>query len=449
MAVKRFLLISPTAELWQAQATQRPRGSRFFRYSMLSSLYVAAALPSHIEVRIVDEDVEPIDFDDQADLVGISLMTYNAPRAYQVADRFRARGKPVVLGGYHPTFMPEEAIQHADAVCMGEAETNVPRMIADFEAGRLQRFYNHGLADLSGLPIPDRRLLRSRSYVTPNAVQATRGCPYRCEFCSITAFNQNTIRTRPVADVIAELATLGRDILFMDDNLIGDRAYAKELFAALAPLGKHWFSQCGIGIGYDDELLRLAARSGCRGLFIGFESLSQLTLRSWRKNVNRAKDYLRVVQRLHEAGIAVFAGFVFGGEEDTPGVFAETLAFLHAAKIDALQATRLTPMPGTPLFADMERQGRIFDRDWSHYDFKHVVFEPRRMSPTALDTGTAWVSRQFYARGEVLRRALQAFRYLDGSIVLRGVLPLNIGYRHRFAVNGTLARGREFRVAAN
>jgi radical SAM superfamily enzyme YgiQ (UPF0313 family) len=190
----RLLLISPTSELWQARAAARPRGSRFFRYSMLSSLYVAAALPPHVHVHLVDEDVEPLDFDDDADLVGISLMTYNAPRAYQIADRFRALGKPVILGGYHPTFLPHEAIQHADAVCIGEAERNVPRMIADLEAGGLRPFYDHGLADLAGLPIPDRKLIRTRSYVTPYTVQATRGCPYRCEFCSITAFNHQAVR---------------------------------------------------------------------------------------------------------------------------------------------------------------------------------------------------------------------------------------------------------------
>jgi radical SAM superfamily enzyme YgiQ (UPF0313 family) len=374
-------------------------------------------------------------------------MTYNAPRAYEIADRFRARGKPVVVGGYHPTFLPNEAIRHADAVCIGEAEPNLPRMIADFEAGRLQPFYEGGLADLARLRIPDRGLIRSRAYVTPNVVQATRGCPYRCAFCSIAAFNRNTIRTRPIADVIAELETLGRHVLFMDDNLIGDRAYAKELFAAMRPLGKRWYSQCGIGIGYDAELLKLAAQSGCRGLFIGFESLSQQTLHAWKKNVNRAKDYLTVVQRLHQAGIAVFAGFVFGGEEDGPGVFANTLEFLDESGVDALQATRLTPMPGTPLFAEMEQQGRIFDHDWSHYDFKHVVFEPRAMSPATLDAGTAWVSRSFYARSQLLRRVWRSFGYLDASLVLRAVLPLNLGYRYRFAQNGTFERGREFHAA--
>lgn len=410
---------------------------------MLPSLYVAASMPSYVETRIVDEDVEPVDFDTDADLVGISFMTFNAPRAYEIADRFRKeQGKPVILGGYHPTFMPEEAIEHADSICIGEAERNVPRMIEDFRAGRLAPSYETDGVDLKGLPVPDRRLLRTSAYATADAVQATRGCRNRCTFCSITSFFKHQFRARPVDEVIAELEGLGRVLLFADDNIIGSRAYAQELFARMIPLGKRWFSQCGIRIAYDPELLRLAFDSGCRGLFVGLESLSQANLRDWKKSFNRAGEYVRAIERIHAAGIGVCAGIVFGMDGDTPEVFEKTLDFLDEARVDALQATILTPFPGTPLFDEMEKQGRIVDRDWSKYDFRHVVFEPRQMSRETLADGHAWVLTQFYSRRSVLRRLWREFAYLDPWTVLRVTAPVNLSYRSRLEICGTFERGR-------
>jgi len=441
----KFMLINPTSPLWRAREGERPRGPRVFRFSMLPSLCVAASMPPEVDTIIVDEDVEPINFDTDADLIGISFMTSNAPRAYEIADRFRLeKGKPVIFGGYHPSFMPQEAIQHADAICIGEAEYNVPRMMADFMAGRLQPFYRSKLVDLADLRVPDRSLIRKRAYVTVDVLQATRGCPHRCKFCSIAAFNRYRIRTRPVEEVVEELKTLGRYVIFMDDNIIGDRDYAAELFSAMIPLGKLWFSQCAIHIAYDEELLRLAVRSGCRGLFVGFESLSQENLRNWRKHGNRAKDYLRVVQTLHDAGIGVYAGFVFGSDSDTPGIFETTVEFLFEAQVDALQATRLTPFPGTRLFDEMEAEGRIFDKDWGHYDFSRVVFEPLHMSPETLHRGTAWVLREFYARPRVSRRFWKELTYLRPAAFMRVAVPLNLGYRARLSRNGTFELGGTF-----
>jgi len=448
METVKFVLINPTSPTWRAPEAGRPRGRRVFRFSMLSSLQTAAAMPAWVKTRIVDEDIEPIDFDTDADLIGISFMTYNAPRAYQIADRFRQQGKTVIFGGFHPTFLPDEAIEHADSICIGEAEYNVPRMMGDFAAGRLQRFYRSELVDLAGLPVPNRDLIRRQAYITPDVLQATRGCPNGCKFCSIAAFHRRTIRTRPVEQVIEELNGLGRHVVFMDDNIIGDRDYAVELFSAMIPLRKKWFSQCGIGIAYDEELLGLAHRSGCRGLFIGFESLSQESLNNWRKDGARARDYVRLVHKLHEIGIGVYAGFVFGSDRDTPRVFATTLEFLREARLDALQATRLTPFPGTPLFDEMDRKGRIFDKNWSHYDFFNVVFEPRHMSPETLDRGTAWVLRQFYSRRRVAQRLWQELGYLDPTAFIRVVVPLNLGYRQRLAGNGTFERGRKFALPA-
>lgn len=431
MPPTRFLLVNPTSDYWRVSKAGRYRGRRTFRFSMLTSLYVAAAMPPGVQTRILDEDVEPLDFDEDADLVGVSFMTFNAPRAYLIADEFRRRGKPVVFGGYHPTFMPEEAASHADAVCIGEAEGTVPQLMADFRAGRpLRRFYRAAPVSLRGLAVPDRSLLRPAAYAC-DTVQATRGCPYRCTFCSVAAFHGSRFRTRPVEEVIDELRGLGRWVLFADDNIVADRDYACQLFSAMAPLGKRWVSQCGITAASDPQVLRLLKASGCVGLFIGFESLSEANLQASAKTMGRASDYERAIARIHEAGIGVFGGFVFGMDGDTPEVFRTTLEFLDRARIDAIQGTVLTPFPGTPLFAQMEREGRIRTRDWSQYDFGHVVFEPKGMSAETLLKGQCWVLTRFYSAGFTWKRIARAFGYLGPSVVLRAMAPINLGYRLR------------------
>jgi radical SAM superfamily enzyme YgiQ (UPF0313 family) len=296
---------------------------------MLSSLYVAAAMPAYVDTQILDEDVEAIDYDTDADLIGISFMTFNAPRAYEIADKFRnEKGKSVIFGGYHPSFMPEEAKKHADAVCIGEAETSIPQIIADFAANRLQSFYKSEPADLENLSIPDRKLLKKKFYIMADTIQATRGCPHSCKFCSISSFFKQNYRTRPVEQVVEELKMLGKYVLFMDDDIIVDPENAKELFISMIPLSKHWFSQCNVKIAYDDELLYLAYRSGCRDLFMGFESIEQNNLQSWQKKINKVGDYEWIVKKLHKKGIGVCAGIVFGNDGDTPNIFSNTLDFL-------------------------------------------------------------------------------------------------------------------------
>ena len=248
----------------------------------------------------------------------------------------------------------------------------------------------------------------------------------------------------PVEEVIDELKTLGRHVLFMDDNLIGNREYALELFRAMLPLGKTWFSQAGLGLAFDNEMLELATRCGCRGLFIGFETLSDAGLRGYNKKPNLGKDYAIAMRKLHAKGIAVCAAFMFGGDNDTSAVFQRTLEFMLDSNVETLQATRLTPFPGTPLFAEMDAQGRILDKDWSHYDFNHVVFEPQQMSRETLDKGVSWVLRQFHSRTAIARRAWRSLQYLGPGFSLAAVLPINLGWRYKLTVDGNYARGAEF-----
>ena len=438
----KFLLVNPTSPEWRVRPGQPPsRSTQMFRFSMLSSLYVAAAVPPWVQTSIVDEEVQTLDPDTDADVIGLSFMTFNAPRAYEIADAFRRRGKVVFVGGYHPTLLPDEAAAHADAVCIGEAETSVPRMFADLRTGTLQRFYRGGLADLSALPVPNRALIQGQRYAPVTAVQATRGCPNACRFCSISSFFSHQFRARPPEDVVAELAPLGRHILFMDDNITADVVYAKELFARMIPLRKRWYSQCSVRIAYDDELLSLAARSGCRGLFLGIESLSEKTLDGWTKGINKVRDYEWVIRRIHEAGIAIIAGIVFGSDGETTRVFPETLDFLLRNNVDALQATIMTPFPGTPLYDDMRMSGRLTDHNWEHFNFRHVVFEPSHMSANDLRRGHDWVLSRFYEGQTVAKRLFAERRYLTFETIAKATLPLNLAYRSRLQTDGTIRPG--------
>jgi len=446
----KFLLIVPTDPRFRA-TKERPasRKTRALRFSMLPSLYVAAAMPPYVETRIVDEDIEPVDFDTDADLIGLSFMTFCAPWAYEIADRFRKeKGKPVILGGYHATFMPKEAIQHADSICIGEAENNVPRMIEDFVAGKLKPFYESEPIDLKGLAIPNRSLVKQSAYLVPDSLQTSRGCCHRCTFCSVAAFSKYRYRTRPVDEVIEELKQLGRRVAFLDDNIVGDPGFAKELFAKMIPLKKRWASQASIGLAKDDELLRLAAAAGCRMVFIGFESLSQENLKLARKGINLGVDYRAAIEKMHRAGIAVIGAVIFGMDGDTPAIFEQTLDFAYHAKLDLLTGAILTPLPGTQLFTQLDAEGRIFDKDWRKYDFANVVFQPKQMSPQTLQDGFRWVQSKFYSRSSVALRIWRALRLQEASAALAGIIPLNLSYYHSFKSAGVFEAGKRFALTA-
>jgi radical SAM superfamily enzyme YgiQ (UPF0313 family) len=400
----KILLVAPSSGRWRTVGQRRFLNGRTFRFSLLSLLSVAAETPPGIDVRIVDEQVEDIPWDAPADLVGITCMTAAAPRAYEIARRFRAGGVPVVLGGMHPTLCPEDAAPHADAIVMGEAEGVWPRVVADVQGGRLQnRYANAEPPDLRALkPVPRDRLNRRR-YATLQAVQATRGCPHGCDFCSVAAFSHRAHRGRPVADVVREVAGLpARFFVFTDDNLIADRAYARELFEGLRPLGKRWISQVTLSLADDPELLELAAEAGCIGVFVGLETFSASNLGAVNKSCNRVERYRQAIQRFHAQGIGVEAGIVFGLPGDRPSVFARTLRLLDSVEVDTILVSIFTPLPGTPRAAAM--QDRVLDRNWAHYDFHHVVFEPWGMSTEALQAGHDWVTREFYRPWRMVRR---------------------------------------------
>lgn len=429
----KIMLVLPAAAHLRVTADSPcvPR-RKMLRFSVLPLTTVAALTPPHHEVRICDENVQTLDLDADIDVVGISFMTALAPRAYEIADEFRRRGKVVIAGGYHPTLCPNEAAGHFDAVVVGEAENSWPKVLADIQAGSLRPIYaGCGPADPASIPQPRRDLTAAsaRHYATVNAVQAGRGCIHGCRYCSIAAFHGRNYRHRPVESILAELRNVPRCFMFVDDNIIADPDFARELFRRMLPLKKRWVSQCSIRIADDPELLDLAHRAGCQGLFIGVETLSETNLASVGKQFNRAADYEKRINTIRRSGIGVQAGIIVGMDGDDPGVFARTLRFLDRAGIDAIQLNILTPLPGTPLFEEFDRAGRITDRDWSHYDFRHCVIRPIRMSAADLQAGADWLYHEYYRPWRIIRRTWRTLWQL-GPLFAMVIWPLNWTYRY-------------------
>ncbi len=372
----------------------------------LSLLQVAALTPPDVEVAVQDEAAHALDFDAPCDLVGLTASTYAAPRAYQIAEAFRARGVPVVMGGVHVTARPEEALAHCDAVVIGEAEGKWERLLADAQAGRLApRYEARDFPDLTRAPAPRRELVPREDYLVPDSLQATRGCAHNCAFCSVTSVFGHRPRSRDVEAVAEDASALpGKHLLFVDDNILMQPAYARQLFESLVGTGKRWVGQASTAMLQDAALLKLAARSGCQLLFIGLESLSSAALSGVNKSFNAVARFKDLIARLHDDGIGAIGAFMFGFDEDDESVFARTAAFADQARIDVPQYSILTPLPGTAFYRRMEQEGRILDRNWSHYDGQHAVFRPQQMSPERLLRGFKEALQHSYSRLSILQR---------------------------------------------
>jgi radical SAM superfamily enzyme YgiQ (UPF0313 family) len=403
---------------------QRVRRSRVLNFQQVTMPYLAAFVPPHWTVLHVDEAVAPVDFRVPADLVAITFHTPSATHAYDVAARFRQRGITVVLGGPHVTLMPDEAQRHADAIFIGEAELQWPRFLAEFETGHYDaRYCCLEPPALDHAPTSRHDLLQRHDH-TAGALFATRGCVHRCDFCSVAVMYNSHLRKRPVEAVAQEYASFhGRVIILWDDNLAGDVAYAKALFRALVPHRKWWSAQASLRAADDEEFLELAARSGCKQLFIGLESIIQSSVNEVSKGFNRVEEYAQAIERIHAHGIAVQAGIVFGFDHDTEAVFEETLDFLEKSGVQNATFNILTPFPGTRLHRRLETEGRILTRDWSKYNSRtDVVFQPRLMSPEALLAGYRYANARFYSWGSIYRRISRS------PVQLTWTLPLNLSY---------------------
>ncbi|MEN6626496.1 MAG: radical SAM protein [Candidatus Sumerlaeia bacterium] len=434
----KILLLMPDAHMHKLKIGPLVRSMREAPLS-LTTLAALAGGRSGIEIRIVDGSVDTIPLGEHPDLVGISVITGTAPAAYRIADHYRRRGIPVVLGGVHVTILPGEAIRHADSIVIGMAERTWPRLIDDFMRGAMAPCYvdaDAGGEWIAGVPAPRRDLIRRGGYMMPDSVHATRGCKRTCDFCAVPVVWPRYYK-RPVADVVADVKSIpGRLFCFNDVSLVDDPEYARELFEAIAPLGKKWGGLATVEIANRPDLLEAMRRSGCVYLLLGFESVNQANLRGIRKGFNRADAYRRVMDALHGHGITVQGCFVFGLDEDGPAVFAETVDEVLELGVDIPRYSLYTPYPGTALFRRMAAEDRILSYNWGDYDTMHVVFEPRRMSPRELFDGFKWAYRETFRYRHIIRRSaglgLASIVNLIGNMTYRAFV-WRLDHEPRFA----------------
>jgi radical SAM superfamily enzyme YgiQ (UPF0313 family) len=388
---------------------------RTWQMEPLAPAVLAALTPPDVQVAFYDDRMEPIPYDEPTDLVAMSVETYTAKRAYQIAAAFHQRGVPVVMGGFHPTLVPDETALFADAVIIGAAEPVWTHLIEDARAGRLQPVYH--APETEGHTLPpirvDRRVFAGKRYLPIGLVEAGRGCQFACEFCAIHAFYGPHRRWRDPAEVVAELRQIRdhkRLIFFVDDNITGQRDYAKALFRALAPLHIRWVSQASITVAHDEEMLALMRASGCIGVLIGFESLSSENLVQMGKSFNQMRGgYEVALANLRRYGIRLYVTFVVGYDHDTPDTFRETVDFALRHRFFITAFNHLTPFPGTPLYHRLEAEGRLlYDRWWLHPEYRYgmVPFQPRRMSAEQVEQGCIQMRTEFYRLASIVQRGL-------------------------------------------
>ncbi len=383
-------------------------------YPIITLPYIAAITPKQYDVSIVNENYDEINFDEDVDIVGITCYTMTAPRAYEIADKFRKNGKKVVLGGYHPTALPEEAIQHADSVILSEAEITWPKLLKDAEKNKLKKFYGpNPNFDMVDIPHIRRDLIRHNPFL--GAVQTTRGCHNRCEFCAISSFCKHGIKQRPIKNVVDEIKQMpNRLFIFHDPHITAVPKYARSLFKEMIKqkIKKRWVANGTSNIlnKIDDEFLELARKAGCVEWFIGIESFSQEALNNIKKTVNKVEDFKKLIKRIYEHGMTVQAGVIFGFDEDTNETFDSTIEKINEFEIDVLEVNILTPFPGTPLFERLDREGRIFTKDWSKYNQVEVVFHPKNMTAEELYNGARKVAKEFYSYPKIIKRSLKILK---------------------------------------
>lgn len=417
----RLLMISPSwlPTLWNGGQTLTPP---------MALPVLASLTPRDVQIHLVDEHVEPVNLEEGADLVAISFMTAAAPRAYQIADHMRDRRIKVVLGGMHPSALPEEAAQHADAVVVGEAESQWAQVLEDFAGNRLQPIYrSDARPDLAGLPHPRRELLRSDRYLINGLVQTARGCPHACTFCSVSPVFGRRYRFRPVPEVVEEVRALkSRSVGFIDDNFVASPARAKELCEALMPFKLQWVGQGDFSMAKDPELLDTMRRSGCLAMFVGIESISQESLAASHKKPNVGIDCEEAISIIHRHGIDIVGSFVFGLDADTPESCRRTVDFAIRTKLSAAQFAVLTPFPGTPVHDQLKAEDRITDYDWSKYTMGNVVYQPTSMTAQQVREAREYAYRRFYSTSSIARRLL-VWRKGRPKFALR--VGLNLSYR--------------------
>jgi len=424
----KILLISPERERKKEEAF-------LFRLSFLNLPYIAAVTPPGVEVKILDEAFEKINFEEKVDLVGITAQTPVAPRAYQIAEEFRKRGTPVVMGGVHASMLPQEALQHVDAVIVGEAEEVWPDLIEDLRRGQMRRIYvGSEFINPSQLPLPRRDLLNEKFYFPLKLIETTRGCPHHCDFCGVSKFFGFRYRNRPLSEIERELKTLfqkgevmspilkkilslfskdlpyflkRRLLYIIDSNVAGDKRLCLDLLSLLKEFDLLWYGHAPVSIAFDQKLLEGFAHSGCIAINIGFESFSTKNLNAMGKGFNQPSRYAEAVERIHEQGIGIMGTFIVGLDDDDPGVFQRIIDFCIDSKLDWALTFIMAPYPGTDSFLRLEKEGRIFCRDWEKYDSLNAVYQPLWMSVEELEKGTRRVWKEVFSTPSIYKRILK------------------------------------------
>lgn len=428
-----ILLIFPRIE--HGATTYYNKGnwsSIIFGYPIITLPHIAAITPKKHHVKIINENYEDIDFDYNADLIGITTYTMTAPRVYEISDEFRSRGKKVVLGGYHATALPEEAKQHSDSVILGMAEANWPELLEDFENGKLKPIYPRNTNfDMAEIPPLRRDLIKHNPLM--GAVQSTRGCSNKCEFCAIASFCHHGVKQRPIKNVIEEIKQMPNKIfVFHDPHLTINRKYAQEIFKELIKnkIKKSWVANGTVNVlgKVNDEFLSLAYKSGCVEWFVGFESVSQEALNGIKKTHNKVEDFKKMIKRLHDHNMTVQGGIIFGFDEDKIDVFETTLEKMNELEIDVVEVNILTPYPGTPLFNRMDKEGRILTKDWSKYNQVDVVFQPKNMTVEELREGARKVAKEYYSIKNIIVRNAKIISTVKK---LGALLPAGTNYNFR------------------
>ena len=429
--------------------------SSSFRLLRINLPLIAALTPPGHTITIVDELFAPDDPHQQVDLVGITVITDMVPRAYQIADAYRQKGVKVVMGGIHPTLLPDEALGHADAVVMGEAEGVWPRVVADAASGQLQRLYGGGKkTDLAGLPTPRRDLFPSPKHRGSASlhigIEASRGCPYDCEFCCNAQTSGQQYRVRPPQEVIAEIESIDASRFFFVDDALGlNREVGKKLFTAMIPLKRLWMGQGTVSLAEDPELLKLMRRSGCQGLLLGFESVQKGPQHEMKKIKNLKIDFIEAMRRFHGEGISILGAFVFGSDHENKDVFEQTYEFIVKGRLDCVQLRILQPLPGTRLYTRLLSEGRLLAPDWwlHGYPPDTLLYQPQGMTADELLSGYARLNRQTYSLDSILKRFFGISpweRSLRGCLTYAGI---NLSYRYRYLKG--LKKPQPFLEAAN
>jgi radical SAM superfamily enzyme YgiQ (UPF0313 family) len=424
----KILLISPERKRKKEEAF-------LFRLSFLNLPYVAAVTPPDVEVKIVDEAFQKVDFDEKVDLVGITAQTPVVPRAYEIAEEFKKRGVPVVMGGVHASMLPEEALQHVDAVLVGEAEEVWPDLIEDLRKGQLKRIYQgNGFVDSSKLPLPRRELLNEKFYFPLKLLETTRGCPHRCDFCGVSKFFGFRYRNRPISEIERELETLFKEgqvinpvlrkilslfskdlpyflkrrlLYIIDSDVASNKRFCLELLSLLKEFDLRWWGHAPVSVAFDQKLLEGFSQSGCIALNIGFESFSTKNLQTMGKGFNQPSRYAEAVKRIHDQGIGIMGTFIVGLDDDDPGVFQRIIDFCINEKLDWALTFIMSPYPGTDSFKRLEKEGRIFCRDWEKYDSLNAVYQPLLMSPEELEKGMRRIWKEVFSLNSIYKRILK------------------------------------------